>query len=178
MQVHYGIYRNPGLEKTTLRQSLRRKTVTEQVANMAHGLRDAVRQQSEAVAQLRAVVPLLRERVGQVLAGNGPLFGRVAERLRQKREQERQEQELEAIRVLLLRERMAGWQRAQTRGVAGSETAPAAERRMRKDVAAMSAAELRRVAAGWQRQEAERRQQQQREAAARPARVRGPSLGM
>ena len=166
-----------GLERTTLRQNLRRKTVTEQVAGLGSRLRDVVRQQGEVVAQLRAVVPLLRERVGQALAGAGPLFRRVAERIRQKREQERQERELEAIRAQLLRERMTGWQRAQARGMAGSETAPAAERRMRRDVAVMSAAELHRVAAGWQRQEAERRQQQ-REAATRPARTRGPSLGM
>ncbi len=164
-----------GLDRTTLRQNLRRQTVAGQVAGLASRLRDVVRQQGEVVAQLRAVVPLLRERVGQALAGAGPLVRQMAKRLRQRREQER---ELDAIRAQLLRERMAGSQRAQPRGMGGSETTPAAERRMRRDVTAMSAVELRRVAVGWQRQEAERRQQQQREAAARPARTRGPSLGV
>ena len=166
-----------GLEKTTLRQSLRRKTVTEQVAGLARRLRDVVRQQGEAVAQLRAAVPLLREQVEQALARAKPLLRQVAERIRQKQEQARQERELDMIRTQLLRERMAGWHRAQARGMAGSETVPAAERRMREDVAAMSAVELHRVAAAWQRQEVEQRQQQ-REAVARPVPSRGPSLGM
>ena len=73
------------------------------------------------------------------------LLRRMAGPLWQRRGQER---ELEAIRAQLLRERMAGWQRAQARGMAGSETAPVAERRMRRDVAAMSAVELRRVGNG------------------------------
>lgn len=102
------------------------------------------------------------------------LLRRMAGPLWQRRGQER---ELEAIRAALLRERMAGWQRAQARRMARSETAPAAERRMRRDVAAMSVVELHRIAAGWQRQEAERRQQK-REMAARPPRARGPSLGI
>ncbi|MGI4794601.1 MAG: hypothetical protein ACRYG8_11090 [Janthinobacterium lividum] len=96
-----------------MRQSLRRKTAAEQVAAVAHQMHDVVRQQGEAVAQLQAVVPLLRAKVGQALAGAKSLFRQVAERVQAKQERARQGRELEAIRAKLRRERMAGWQRAQ-----------------------------------------------------------------
>lgn len=165
-----------GLEKTTLRQSLRRKTVAEQVTGMAQGLRDAVRQQGGVVVQLQAAVPRLREKVEQALSAAGPLFQEVAARIRQRQEQARQERELAAIRTELLRERKAGWRLAQARGLAASEPEAVANNRMRQQVAAMSGADLRRVAANWQA-DADRRSREN-QAASRQTQSRGPSLRM
>ena len=162
-----------GLEKTTLRQALRRRSVAEQVVEAASPLREATLRQRQLVAQLRAAAPALRQAVGQALAAARPLLRQVAEHIRERQARARQRRELEAIRVRLLGERLEGWRQGQSQSQSRKNAPRVAEaehvatRRLRREIDAMPEVELRQVAAAWRQQEKEKeaeklRRQQER----------------
>jgi hypothetical protein len=157
-----------GLEKTKLTAILQRRAAVPRLTATAEQLQQVVAEHGLVLQRLSGVAQAVREMVRHAMQATYPLLQQAVQQIRQRRE-------FAALRISLLDERMAAWQRTKPQD-ATPEDERAVRRRQQQEIAAIPDAQLQQVvAAERQRQEAER-QKAEREAAPVPS--RGMSFGM
>lgn len=181
-----------GLERSTLSQTFSRRRIAAQAAQLIAPLRALAQGQAQRLAELGQAMSVAWQSVIEI----GPAIGssvrqaarRLAnspERIRRKQQEMQGLQELEALRVRLLRERMDewwleanwDWRMLEDRKVSEAREARGkeAEARMEKEITALPETELRKTEAKWKSEELMRRLEEHLQPFHKPP---SPSPGM
>ena len=181
-----------GQARATLGRTFGRLRAFQQAARLIQPLRELAENQAGRLAELRqaasatlrAVVAMGPE-IGSSIRQAAARLAADPERIRKREIEAQRQQELEATRARLLRERMDQWWFAANRDWSPHEHAKTSEARnargreaeagLKAEIAALPEAELRKVGAQWKQEEAMRRIEQALSTKPRP---RSPSPGM